>query len=144
METSPAASSYKYDAFISYSRADKQFAAKLEKALEHYKLPSSLALAKRRLDVFRDQEDLVGADYYIAIDESLGQAAKLIVICSPNSAQSEFVDDEIRRYLASRSPDHVIPVLVAGLPNNEAGADQSGLRAFSPRLEQYWKMPLAV
>jgi hypothetical protein len=43
-----------YDAFISYSRADKLFAIELENALERYKPPKELTIAGRHLNIFRD------------------------------------------------------------------------------------------
>jgi hypothetical protein len=50
-----------HDAFISYSRKDKVFAARLHKALGNYQPPRDLPLTQRRLDVFRDEDDFTGA-----------------------------------------------------------------------------------
>ena len=41
------------DAFVSYSRKDREFAAKIEKALKNYKPPKGLNLPQRNLVVFR-------------------------------------------------------------------------------------------
>ncbi len=38
------------DAFISYSRKDREFSAKLETALEDYKPPKELSVPLRRLE----------------------------------------------------------------------------------------------
>ncbi len=57
------------DAFISYSRKDREFAAKLEKALNNYKPPKGLNLPRRNLVVFRDEEDFTGVEYHASLDE---------------------------------------------------------------------------
>src|SRR5262245_61126328 len=87
---------YRNDAFISYSRKDREFAQKLEKALENYQPPKGLPLPQRRLEIFRDEEDLTGVEYYRSIEKNLKDSSKLIVICSPNARKSDFVGDEIR------------------------------------------------
>ncbi|NML18935.1 TIR domain-containing protein [Azohydromonas caseinilytica] len=133
-----------YDAFVSYKRADIAFARLLEKALNAYKPPPTLAVPQRRLRVFRDEGDLTGSEYFKSIDKVLARSGKLIVICSPAARQSSYVDDEIRRFVAHRGADHVIPVLLAGLPNNEARPDQAAEMAFPQALCDALPMPLAV
>jgi len=54
--------------------------------LEHYK-PRGSSASQRRLDVFRDEGDFIGADYYKALDQHLKNSHKLIVVCSPDSVQ---------------------------------------------------------
>ena len=133
----------RYDAFVSYSRSDKGFAERLARGLERFKPPSGIGLEAKRIDVFRDQEDLVGSDYHKSIEKSLHAARKLIVICTPAAARSEFVDDEIRRFLSARSTNDVIPVLAAGLPNNEAKSAPNEA-AFSRALLEKVATPLAI
>jgi hypothetical protein len=70
-----------YDAFISYSRQDKAFAALLEKSLEAYKSPKGMDVSSRYLRVFRDEQDFTGPDYHSSLDKSLQASAKMIVIC---------------------------------------------------------------
>lgn len=53
-----------HDAFISYSRKDREFARQLHKTLTNYSPPKDLPLPQRRLDVFRDEEDFTGAEYF--------------------------------------------------------------------------------
>lgn len=142
----PAASkpSRAYDAFISYSRKDRDFAARLHRALDHYTPPAGLVAEARRLRVFRDESDLTGVDYFDAIQRHLAEARKLIVICSPDAATSKYVDDEIERFVQLHGPGAVVPVLWRGLPNNEAGEERAGERAFPPALCRAMEMPLAV
>ncbi len=119
---------YRHDAFISYSRKDAGFARRLEKALESYKPPKNLGVPIRYLDVFRDEADITGTDYYQSVERHLKDSRKLIVICSPNTRKSSiderrgvrYVDDEIRRFAAVKSVSDIVPVLLSGVPNNAA------------------------
>lgn len=132
------------DAFISYSRKDKAFAVALEKALEGYKPPHDLKVAQRHLVVFRDESDFTGVEYHQSLEKHLRNSSKLIVLCSPNARQSEFVNDEIRQFVKLRGAEHVIPVLVSGIPNNEAKAGQEAEMAFPAALVEAMQMPLAA
>jgi hypothetical protein len=133
-----------FDVFVSYSRRDKDFCALLERSLRAYRPPGELNLGQRRLSVFRDTSDLLGADYYASIERYLRGARKLIVVCSPDARSSPFVNDEIRRFVAARDPDHIIPIIVAGLPNNDAKPDEQAEMAFPDALCSALKMPLAI
>jgi TIR domain/WD domain, G-beta repeat len=135
---------YRNDAFISYSRRDRSFAVLLEKALEAYSPPRGLALPSRALQVFRDESDFTGVEYHESVSKHLSNSAKLIVLCSPHARASEYVNDEIRRFVQSRGAGNVVPVLVSGKANNEAGPEQEGEMAFPQALVEAMKMPLAV
>lgn len=135
----------RHDAFISYSRRDRLFAEKLETALEKYRPPKALPVPQRHLKVFRDEQDMTGTDYFQAVDHHLQNSASLIVICSPNARKSSYVDDEIRRFVSKREdPVRIVPVLVAGLPNNECNSSNTADAAFPQALYDVMEMPLAV
>lgn len=108
-----------HDAFISYSRQDKAFAALLEQALETYRPPRGLGLPSRYLDIFRDESDLTGVEYNQSISNHLANSSKLIVLCSPHARRSEYVNNEIKRFVQAKGAESVIPVLISGKPNNE-------------------------
>jgi hypothetical protein len=133
-----------YDVFISYSRRDRTFAEALEKALERYTPPKDLAVPQRHLRVFRDEQDFTGVDYEKAVGRHLQRSGSLIVLCSPAARQSRYVGDEIRTFAEARGADRIIPVLVDGLPNNEAGHDDEGRKAFPEALCDVLGMPLAA
>ena len=137
---------YRYDAFISYSRRDKAFAKALETALENFRPPKGLPVRMQNLDIFRDESDLTGTAYHESIELHLQQSAKLILICSPDAARSEYVADEIRRFVGSdASRGHqIIPILYRGIPNNEAGPQQEEQKAFPAVLYEYLEMPLGI
>ena len=140
METSQFA----HDAFISYSRRDRAFAAQLEKALKGYKPPQGVGLPPRYINIFRDESDFTGTEYFSAIDTHLRQSRKLILLCSPAARASEFVGDEVRRFIEVRGAGNVIPLLVAGIPNNEAKPGQEDQMAFPQALCDAMQMPLAT
>jgi WD40 repeat protein/tetratricopeptide (TPR) repeat protein len=137
---------YRYDAFISYSRRDVAFAKALETALEKFRLPKDVPARQRSLDVFRDESDFTGAAYYESIERHLQSSAMLIVICSPDAAQSEFVADEIRRFVGgdANRGHQIIPILYRGIPNNKAGPQQEEARAFPAALYEFLEMPLGI
>lgn len=133
-----------HDAFISYSRKDSEFAAKLEAALEAYRLPKELAAGGRHLDVFRDVADFTGVEYGSAVRRHLAASRKLIVVCSPHARASRYVDEEIRVFAESKGAENIVPILVSGIPNNEATAEQQQDMAFPAALCEVLAMPLAV
>ena len=142
--TDAAPHELRYDAFISYSRKDREFAGRLERALRSYRPPKDLAVPQRYLRVFRDEDDFTGSEYHDSLDRSLRDAAKLIVICSPHSASSQYVSDEIRRFSQQRGKDHIIPVLLDGIPNNEAKESDRAQCAFPDELVRLLPIPLAA
>jgi len=133
-----------YDAFISYSRRNIEFARRLHKALERYTPPGDMPVAQRNPRVFRDEADFVGVDYQQAVGAHLAASGKLIVLCSPEARASGYVDDEIRRFINMHGAQHVVPVLVAGLPNNEVKVGQEAEMAFPKALCEALAMPLAA
>ncbi len=133
-----------HDVFISYSRKDRDFARALEQALESYRPPRDLPVPQRSLDVFRDEDDFTGVDYDESIGRHLKDSAHLVVLCSPHARKSPYVDEEIRRFAATNGAAHIIPVLVAGIPNNEAQAGQDGEQAFPDALSAVMGMPLGA
>lgn len=133
-----------HDAFISYSRRDKDFASRLGAGLRAYKPPKGLGLEVRHLDIFRDEEDFTGVEYHEAVRRHLRASNRLILICSPNARKSEYVNDEIRQFVALRGADSIVPVLFCGLANNEARDDQEAEKAFPEALCEVLQMPLAV
>jgi hypothetical protein len=144
MRTEPTPPSYTHDAFISYSRKNEAFARQLQRALENFKPPKDLNAPHRYLEVFRDKEDFAAGEYIQNLEKNLKQSAKLIVICSPAARASQYVDDEIRRFAQNRGPENIIPVLFAGIPNNEAKPGQEQELAFPKALCDLMQMPLAA
>lgn len=112
---------YKRYAFISYSHKDAKEAKWLHKHLEAYKLPSEIYneydSAERYLrPIFRDKEDIKSGKIKSELRKELEASKYLIVVCSPNSARSEWVSQEIQVFIELGRVDRIIPFVVDGRP----------------------------
>ena len=117
---------FRYYAFISYSHQDKAWADWLHKALEAYVVPKRLvgqttadgAIPKRLTPIFRDRDELASAhDLGRKVNEALAQSANLIVICSPRSAASHWVQEEVLAYKQLGRSERIFCLIVDGEPN---------------------------
>ncbi len=133
-----------HDAFISYSRKDRVFASLLEEALEAFSPPEIGTIPQKHLNIFRDEEDFTGTDYHKAVSKHLRDSRKLIVICTPAARASQYVNDEIRVFAETNGSDNIIPILLDGIPNNEAFSDHQAEKAFPDTLVEIIQMPLAI
>lgn len=108
----------KYFAFISYKREDEAWAKWLQHKLEHYKLPSNLNgrtdLPKEIRPVFKDTSELNPGNLPQQIHDALNQSRYLIVICSPRSAKSEWVNKEVETFIGMGRTDNIIPFIIDG------------------------------
>jgi WD40 repeat protein len=102
-----------YDAFISYSHAlDGKLAPTLRREVERFTKP---LFRPRALRVFRDDANLsAGPGLWSAIEEALAGSDWLILMASPEAAQSPWVDREVSWWLANRSPRRLLIVLTSG------------------------------
>jgi WD40 repeat protein len=116
----------RYRAFISYNHADKKVARLLERRLERYVLPPALRRVRPGLrhdarplrPIFRDDNEMVaGQDLTDRVGDELRDSETLLVVCSPHSAESPWVQMEVAEFIAHRRGS-VIPVVVAGEPNS--------------------------
>ncbi len=114
---------YKYYAFVSYSRKDEKYAKWIQDKLEAYKLPSKVVhdnpdLKKGIRPVFRDKTDLGAGVLYENLGKELAASRYLIVVSSPTSAHSDWVEKETREFLKTHAPEYIIPMIVDGTPNS--------------------------
>ena len=109
----PAGEERGYDAFISYShQLDAAITARLQSELEHFAKPW---YRMRALHVFRDQTSLAASPHlWTTIEEAMSGSAWLILMASPESAQSGWVSREISWWRANRSADHLLIALTRG------------------------------
>jgi len=110
---------YDYYAFISYSRKDEKWAQWLQKKLEHYQLPSVIrkedsTLPKKIQPIFRDKTDLTTGQLQAALIRELNASKKLIVLCSPTSARSRWVNEEVLQFISQGRIADIIPVIIEG------------------------------
>ena len=116
----------RYSAFISYNHRDRDWAVWLHRSLERYSIPKRLwgrsapwgELGARLPPVFRDRDELAtSSDLAASVKEALAESATLVVICSPNSARSKWVDEEIRTFIASGREAFIRLIIVDGEPH---------------------------
>ncbi len=133
---------YIYDAFISYSHRDMKWAKWLQRKLETFPIPRDLAAARpsRRLRIFRDQTDLAGVELQLALEKELRASRCLIVLCSPNSAASYWVNEEILAFRRLAGDRRIIPFIVDGEPESEDPA----LECYPEALRQGESHPLGA
>lgn len=113
----------RYDAFISYRHSDLDMfiAKKIHKGLETFKVPRAVAkkTGKKKIQrVFRDQEELpIGSDLGDNIEGALRESEFLLVICSPRTPESYWVQKEISTFIEMHGREHVLAILVEGEPD---------------------------
>ena len=116
-----------YWAFISYSHQDREWGDWVHQKLETFKVPKGMigsdsrgdGLIPRRLfPIFRDREELpTSADLGTQINTALANSRYLVVICSPRSAKSIWVNEEILTYKRLGRSDRILAMIVDGEPN---------------------------
>jgi WD40 repeat protein len=120
----PATEVYRYDAFISYrhTEPDRRWAKWLHSALETYRVPRKLVqqgIARRVGRVFRDEEEFsASADLHQNVESTLRESRYLIVICSPRTPVSKWVNQEISLFRQLGRDDQIFALLIEGEPTN--------------------------
>ena len=119
--------SKRYAAFISYNSLDDRWAKWLQRKLEDYRLPTIIVNERRevvyrrergekKLKVFRYVSDLVTVSLTSGLRKELDDSSHLIVVCSPNSAKSEWVGREIQYFSEICGKEKIIPFIISGKP----------------------------
>ena len=134
---------FRYYAFISYSHQDKAWADWLHKALETYRVPKRLVgqattagtIPARLTPIFRDRDELASAhDLGRKVNEALAQSANLIVICSPHSAASHWVNEEVLAWKRIGQDERIFCLIVDGEPNASDLPGRTAEECFAPAL----------
>jgi len=133
----------KYRAFISYSHRDSKWASWLHSSLEKYRPPKGLvgevtdrgAVPKRLTPIFKDRDELPSAtDLGGLIEAALAGSAAQIVICSPQSAKSKWVNEEILAFKRLGREDRILCIIVDGEPNASDLPGREAEECFPPAL----------
>ena len=115
----------RYWAFLSYAHEDSKAAGNLHNWLERYRVPKTLVgtphplgtIPKRLAPVFRDRQELAASSNLgREIKEALNGSNYFIVLCSPEAAQSRWVDQEIRDFKRLHGEDRVFAAILSGEP----------------------------
>lgn len=114
---------FKYFAFISYSSHDIEWGKRLQKRLEHYRLPATLCsehnLPRNPIKpVFFAPTDIQPGGLTEELQERLRSSRHLIVICSPHSAKSEWVSKEIEFFHSLGRTKDIHFFIVEGAPHS--------------------------
>ena len=135
----------KYWAFISYSSRDAKWGKWFHKRLENYTIPKEFQgvelsdgarLGRHIRPVFRDRDELASSSQLgEVISEALEQSRILVVLCSPNSAKSIWVNKEIEEFQAMHGDGNVLALILNGEPNASSSSDfDDSLECFPPAL----------
>ncbi len=105
-------------AFISYSHQDMAVAKWLQKKLEAFKLPTKIyndidASSRYLRPIFRDESDLNTGILSDELRKNLIESKYLILICSPNSAKSQWVSDEAKAFVEMGRLEQIIPIVIS-------------------------------
>jgi tetratricopeptide (TPR) repeat protein len=114
-----------YWAFLSYCSHDRAAARWLQRALETYSVPRRFVglatkagpVPKQFRPIFRDRTELsADADLGARIESALAQSAYLIVVCSPQAAESRWVEKEITYFRTLHGATRILTVIVGDSP----------------------------
>src|SRR5580658_861351 len=121
--TKEAVEDYRFAAFISYRHVepDRRWAKWLHTQVETYRVPKHLqrerGLRARVGRIFRDEEELpASANLSAELEAALQQSRFLIVVCSPRTPASQWVNQEVLRFRELGRHDRVLALLIEGEP----------------------------
>ena len=114
---------FKYYAFISYNTKDTVWGKRVQRKLEHYRMPATLCSERgwKRTPirpVFFAPTDIQPGGLTDELQERLKASRNLIVICSPNSAQSDWVGKEIEFFHSLGRTENIHFFIVDGKPHS--------------------------
>ena len=110
-----------YDAFLSYSHVDVDFATELERRLERLMKPWNRV---RSMKVFRDISSLAAdAGLWRSIERALDRSSWLVLLASPEAAASRWVNRELEWWLDNKPPERLLIVVTAGAVDWDPDAD---------------------
>ena len=130
---------FQYYAFISYCRKDSEWAKWLQNKIETYKIPpivrkeSGNKLPKYIRPIFLDTTDMGIGDIHQSLSNELEDSKNLVVICSPEAANSIWVNNEIEKYKFFGRENRIIPFIINGTPKPKAITE---LQCYPPSLDK--------
>lgn len=150
----PMTQDIKNYAFISYSHKDAKIAQWLQKRLEKYSIPTKVLPMVRPENlppnnsrnlrpIFMDSTDLTAGILADTLHDNLVASKFLIVVCSPNSAKSDWVSKEVQEFVESDRLNNIIPFVIGGVPffdsQIKAGKNPLGEECMPKYLVEYTK-----
>ena len=111
-----------YYAFISHSTKDEKIALWLCNKLDNYHIPATVqkeyGVPKNLKPNFTFQTNLAGNKLRKALGNELDDSQYLIVVCSPDAAHSNYVNDEVQHFIDTGRTDRIIPFIIEGTPED--------------------------
>lgn len=113
----------------------------MHRSLESYRVPGKLVgtqtahgkVPRQLRPIFRDRDDLSSAsDLSATVKATLANSESLIVVCSPNAAASQWVNEEIREFVRLGKQERILCVIVDGDP----ASTKADTRCFPPALAE--------
>lgn len=105
----------KYSAFISYRHKDVDVATSIQRAIERFRIPNEVRKTtgvKKFKRVFRDEEELTaGGELTESLKDALRASDNLIVICSEETKNSEWVKFEVETFIELHGRKKIYPIL---------------------------------
>lgn len=135
----------RYWAFLSYSHKDGEIADWLHGSLEKYRVPSSLVgretangtVPASFSPIFRDRHELAASgDLGHTIREALEASRCLIVLCSPEAAQSRWTNEEILTFRKLHPNGCILAAITDGEPFASDIPGREAEECFPPALRQ--------
>lgn len=136
---------YDYFAFISYNSKDNRWAKALQHTMERWRLPASLRkekeLERRPMrKVFFAPSEIQLGDLKEELKARLRASRYLIVVCSPNSAKSDWVRQEIEYFIELGRKENIYFFIIKGEPNSPDEEKE----CFNPAIKRNFDNPLAA
>lgn len=128
---------FRFFAFISYSSLDIEWGKRIQRKLEHYRMPATLCSehgwSRTPINpVFFAPTDIQPGGLTEELQERLKSSKHLIVICSPNSAKSEWVGKEIAFFHHLGRTKQIHFFIVDGVPHSK----DPQLECFNPAIDK--------
>ena len=131
----------RYSAFVSYRHMprDRRWAVRIMSELEAYRTPKALqreAFPDRIGHLFRDEDEIpASTDLSDQIKDALARSEFLIVVCSPDTPASRWVCREIELFQEMGKGERIIPLLIAGEPDQSFPPELRRRRVAVPRAD---------
>lgn len=131
----------RYSAFVSYRHMprDRQWAIRIMAELEAYRTPKALqleAFPDRIGRLFRDEDEIpASTDLSDQIKDALARSDFLVVVCSPDTPASRWVRREIELFQEMGKSERIIPLLIAGEPDESFPPELRRRRIAVPRAD---------
>lgn len=125
----------KFDAFLSYNRADRPVVRRIQRFLESYRPPNW----SRRLRVYLDETDMRGGSLSDNLSEALADSRALVVCWSDKAASSPWVTTEISRFRDLGRGSRIVVMHVAGAGPTVRHSAFAGLEPLEHDLRNGWR-----